>query len=107
MGTHPSRDQAAEVKVLGEDRADSSCRNKIVKLVMFHNDVEHPPRRKVRFAPETDIQIIADSSRRAEVREITRALAESRNDIAQMERDGFVLLHFHQQCDDLEARSAV
>ena len=47
----------------------------VVTREQFHNDVEHPPRRKVRFATEDDIQIIADSSRRAEVSEITRALA--------------------------------
>ena len=50
---------------------------------------EQFPRRKVRFATEDDIQIIADSSRRAEVSEITRAVTEIRNDIAQLERDGF------------------
>ena len=27
--------------------------------------------------------------------------------MAQLERDGFVVSHFHQQCDDLEARIAV
>ena len=30
----------------------------------FHNDVEHTPRTKIRFATEDDVQIIADSSRR-------------------------------------------
>ena len=73
----------------------------------FHNDVEHSPRRQVRNATEDDTQIIADSSRRVEISEITRALAEFRNDFAQLERDGFVVPHFHQQCDDLEARIAV
>ena len=82
----------------------------IVQVVIreqFHNDVERTPRRKVGFATEDDVQILADSSRRAEIREITSALAEFRNDIAQLERDGFVFPLFHQQCDDLEARVAV
>ena len=79
----------------------------VVTREQFHNDVEHTPRRKVRFATEDDVQFIAASSRRAEISEITRALVEFRNDIAQLERDGFVVPHFHQQCDDLEARIEV
>ena len=39
---------------------------------------------QVRFATEDDIQMIADSSRRAEISEITRALAEFRNGAAQL-----------------------
>ena len=73
----------------------------------FHNDVEHTPRRKVCFATEDDVQFMAASSRQAEISDITRALAEFRYDIAQLERYGFVVPHLHQQCDDLEARIAV
>ena len=79
----------------------------VVTREQFHSDVEKTPRRKVPFATEDDVQFIAASSRRAEISEITRALAECRNDIAQLERDGFVVPPFHQQCDDLEARIAV
>ena len=47
----------------------------VVTREQFHNEVEHTPQRKVRFATEDDVQIIAETSRRAEIREITRALA--------------------------------
>ena len=79
----------------------------VVTREQFHNDTEHSPRRKVRFATEDDVQFIAASSRRAEISDITRALAQFRNDIAHLERDGFVVPHFHQQCADLETRIAV
>ena len=73
----------------------------------FHNDAEHSPRRRVRFATEEDVQFIAASSLWAEINDLTRTLAQFRNNIAQLERDGFVVPHFHQQCGDLEARIAV
>jgi len=79
----------------------------VVTREQFHNDVVHTPRRKVRFATENDVQFFAASSRRAETKEITRALADFRKDVPQLERDGFVVTHLHQQCDDLEARIAV
>ena len=58
-------------------------------------------------ATENDVEFIAASSLWAETKDFTRTLAHSRNDIAQLERAGFVVLNFHQQCDDLEARIAV
>ena len=73
----------------------------------LHNDTEHSSRKKVRFAAEDDVQFIAASSQRAEINDITGALVQFRNDIAQVERDGLLVPHFHQQCDDLEARIAV
>ena len=76
----------------------------VVTREEFHDDVEHTPRRKVRFATTDDVQFIAASSRQAEISDITRALADFRNDIAQLESDGFVVPHLHQQCNDLEAR---
>ena len=79
----------------------------VVTREQFHNDTGHSPRRKVRFATEDDVQFIAASSLWAEIYDLTRTLAQFRNDITQLERDGFVVPHFHQQCDDLEARIAV
>ena len=79
----------------------------VVTREQFHNDVEHTPRKKVHFATKDDVQFITASSRRAEINEITRDLAQFRNDIAQFERDGFVVPHLHQQYDDLKARNAV
>ena len=79
----------------------------VVTREQFHNDVEHTPRRKVHFATEGDVQFIDASSRRAEINEITRDLAQFRNDIAQVGRDGFVAPHLHQQYDDLKALIAV
>ena len=73
----------------------------------FHNDKEHSSRRKVRFAAEDDIQFITASSLRAEISDLTRTLVRARNDIAQWEREGFLVPHLHQQCDDFEAQIAV
>ena len=79
----------------------------VVTREQFHNDVEHTPRKKVHFATKDDVQFITASSRRAEIIEIIRDLAQFRNDIAQFERDGFVVPHLHQMYDDLIARNAV
>ena len=46
------------------------------------------------------------SSLRAEISDLTRTLVQARNDVAQLEREGF-LVHLQQQCDDLGALIAV
>ena len=94
------------IEVIPQERVQPPTMQ-VVTREQFHSDVKHTPRREVRFATEDDVQFIAASSRRAQISENTRALAEFTNDSAQLECDGFVVPSFNQQCDDLEARIAV